>query len=82
MRPGPLIASHPRTNSMKDNLIEHLNAEIALNTVTDIPIALEWLKSTFFYVRVQRSPETYGSTRTLTPQRVQQAVAGAAAAAR
>ena len=31
---------------------EHLNAEIVLQTIRDVAMAIEWLKSTFLYVRV------------------------------
>lgn len=46
--------------SLHRNLIEHLNAEIVLHTITDVSIALEWLRSTFFYVRVKQNPKHYG----------------------
>lgn len=46
--------------SLHHNLIEHLNAEVVLHTITDVSIALEWLRSTFFYVRVKQNPQHYG----------------------
>ena len=46
--------------SLHRNLIEHLNAEIVLHTITDVTIALDWLHSTFFYIRVKQNPEHYG----------------------
>ncbi|KAK3889481.1 hypothetical protein Pcinc_006528 [Petrolisthes cinctipes] len=49
-----LIESH-----LHLHLVEHLNAEIVLGTVTDLAVAVEWLRSTFFYVRVQRNPCHY-----------------------
>ena len=36
-----------------------MNAEIVLHTITDIGIALEWLKSTFLYVRIRKNPSNY-----------------------
>jgi replicative superfamily II helicase len=36
-------------------LAEHLNAEIALETVRDIEDAMDWLEGTFYYVRANRS---------------------------
>ena len=48
------------TLSLHHNLIEHLNAEVVLNTISDVSIALEWLRSTFFYVRVKKNPKHYG----------------------
>ena len=46
--------------SLHHHLIEHLNAEIVLNTITDVSIALEWLKSTFLYIRILKNPTHYG----------------------
>ena len=36
------------------DLAVHLNAEIALGTVGDIEDAMDWLETTFYYVRAQR----------------------------
>ena len=36
-------------SSLADNLVEHLNAEIVLETITNVSEALNWLKSTFLY---------------------------------
>lgn len=41
------------------HLIEHMNAEIVLHTISDVGIALEWLKSTFLYVRILKNPSNY-----------------------
>jgi ATP-dependent DNA helicase HFM1/MER3 len=41
------------------NLIDHLNAEIGLGTVTSISTAKEWLTSTFLFVRLRANPEHY-----------------------
>lgn len=43
-------------------LAEHLNSEIVLQTITDLSIAVQWMKSTFFYVRASRDPTRYGIT--------------------
>ena len=54
---------------MHKNLIEHLNAEIVLQTITpDISEALEWLKSTYLYVRVTKDPKHYGVPTGLSGQ--------------
>ncbi|XP_022085821.1 probable ATP-dependent DNA helicase HFM1 [Acanthaster planci] len=47
-------------SSLHNHLIEHLNAEIVLHTISDISIALEWLKSTFLYIRIMKNPFHYG----------------------
>ncbi|KAM7220413.1 hypothetical protein V8F06_004192 [Rhypophila decipiens] len=44
------------------NLIEHLNSEISLNTITDIRKAKEWLAGTFLNVRLRRNPNHYNLT--------------------
>ncbi|KAK6344132.1 Sec63 [Orbilia brochopaga] len=41
------------------NLIEHLNAEIGLGTITDLESAKQWLRSTFFYIRMKANPAFY-----------------------
>ena len=40
-------------SQLKESLPEYLNAEIALKTVTDVSVAIAWLKGSFFYVRVR-----------------------------
>nr|XP_033772271.1 probable ATP-dependent DNA helicase HFM1 [Geotrypetes seraphini] len=47
-------------SSLHRHLIEHLNAEIVLHTITDVNIALEWIKSTFLYIRALKNPVHYG----------------------
>ncbi|KAK9719764.1 ATP-dependent DNA helicase MER3 [Basidiobolus ranarum] len=46
-------------SSLHENLIEHLNAEICLGTITSVEEAIKWLKSTFLYVRIKSNPEHY-----------------------
>ncbi|KAF1991793.1 P-loop containing nucleoside triphosphate hydrolase protein [Aulographum hederae CBS 113979] len=41
------------------NLIDHLNAEIGLGTVTDVESAKKWLNGTFLYVRLKKNPSHY-----------------------
>ncbi|KAK6516462.1 Sec63 [Arthrobotrys conoides] len=41
------------------NLIEHLNAEIGLGTITDLESAKQWLRSTFLYIRMKSNPAYY-----------------------
>lgn len=51
--------SDPLESCLHLNLIDHLNAEIGLGTVTDIESAIRWLRGTFFFVRLQRNPTYY-----------------------
>ncbi|KAK5119691.1 hypothetical protein LTR85_007267 [Meristemomyces frigidus] len=41
------------------NLIDHLNAEIGLGTITSASSAKKWLSGTFLYVRLKENPEHY-----------------------
>ncbi|KAM9324770.1 putative ATP-dependent DNA helicase HFM1 [Gastrophryne carolinensis] len=47
-------------SSLHRHLVEHLNAEIALHTIADGNIALEWIRSTFLYIRSLKNPSHYG----------------------
>lgn len=42
------------------NMIEHVNAEVALRTIQNFHTALEWVKTTFFWIRLQQCPRHYG----------------------
>lgn len=42
------------------HLTEHLNSEVVLGTISDLPVAMEWLTSTFFYLRAKKHPKHYG----------------------
>lgn len=44
---------------LHENIAEYLNAEIANRTIRDIPGALDWLKSTFLYIRALKNPTHY-----------------------
>ena len=46
-------------STLHRNLIEHLNAEIGLGTVSDLQSAKRWLASTFLNVRLQKNPGYY-----------------------
>lgn len=46
--------------SLHSNLIDQLNAEIGLGTITSISSATKWLESTFLCVRLRQNPEHYG----------------------
>ena len=41
-------------------LVDNLNAEISLGTVTSIPEAVQWLGYSYLYVRMKRNPINYG----------------------
>lgn len=54
-----VAGSEPLESRLHLNLIDHLNAEIGLGTVTDVKSATKWLAGTFFFVRLQRNPSHY-----------------------
>lgn len=52
-------------STLHQNLVDHLNAEICLGTIKDLPSANRWLTSTFLYVRLSKNSGHYkldGST--------------------
>ncbi|XP_065830814.1 probable ATP-dependent DNA helicase HFM1 isoform X2 [Oscarella lobularis] len=59
-------------SSLHKHLIEHLNAEIVLRTITDVSIALEWIKSTFLFIRVQKNPRHYGLRQELSKDELEE----------
>lgn len=50
----------PIESHLHKHLTEHLNSEIVLNTITNLSGAMEWIRSTFFYVRAIKNPINYG----------------------
>ena len=57
-------------SNLHRHLIEHLNAEIVLKTITDTNIATEWIKSTFFYIRILKNPKYYGLNFTYEKKKI------------
>ena len=39
------------------NLVETLNTEVSQKVITDTSQAINWLKSTFFFIRVRKNPK-------------------------
>ncbi|KAF0761666.1 putative ATP-dependent DNA helicase HFM1 [Aphis craccivora] len=52
-------------------LIEHMNAEIFLGTIYNVKDVMDWIRSTFLYVRACKSPQNYGMIKTLNVQEVE-----------
>ncbi|XP_022174599.1 probable ATP-dependent DNA helicase HFM1 isoform X2 [Myzus persicae] len=52
-------------------LIEHLNAEIFLGTIYNVTVAMNWIRSTFLYVRACKSPQNYGMIKNLNVQEIE-----------
>uniref|UniRef100_A0A1A8IMK3 DNA 3'-5' helicase n=1 Tax=Nothobranchius kuhntae TaxID=321403 RepID=A0A1A8IMK3_NOTKU len=52
-------------SSLHSHLVEHLNAEIVLQTISDVNMALDWIRSTYLYIRALKNPTHYGQSVTL-----------------
>ncbi|XP_024864995.1 probable ATP-dependent DNA helicase HFM1 [Kryptolebias marmoratus] len=52
-------------SSLHSHLVEHLNAEIVLQTISDVNMALDWIRSTFLYIRALKNPTHYGFSANL-----------------
>lgn len=55
------------SRDVESRLLQHvadvMNAEVYLNTVSDVGTAIAWLKSTFMYIRMLKNPLGYGLNR-------------------
>lgn len=54
-----LVGSETVESRMHDQLVRHLNAEIASGYVTDLDAAATWLHSTYLLTRIRHSPAKY-----------------------
>ncbi|XP_026813097.1 probable ATP-dependent DNA helicase HFM1 [Rhopalosiphum maidis] len=52
-------------------LTEHMNAEIFLGTIYNVKVVMDWIRSTFLYVRACKSPQNYGMIKTFNVQEVE-----------
>ncbi|ODA76273.1 hypothetical protein RJ55_08118 [Drechmeria coniospora] len=50
----------PIESRFSSKLVDNLNAEIALGTVTSIQDAVQWIGYSYLFVRMQKSPTSYG----------------------
>ncbi|KAL8706297.1 MAG: hypothetical protein Q9201_000616 [Fulgogasparrea decipioides] len=50
----------PIESKFSRKLVDNLNAEIALGTVTSVPEAVQWLGYSYLFVRMKQSPYVYG----------------------
>jgi len=57
-----LTSQIPIESQFSDRLIDHLNAEIVLGTVSNIKEATVWLSYTYMHVRSLQNPLVYGIT--------------------
>jgi len=50
----------PLESRLAEELDAHLVAEVALGTIHGLDDVMDWLETTFYYVRAQSAPEAYG----------------------
>ncbi|OZJ04536.1 hypothetical protein BZG36_03995 [Bifiguratus adelaidae] len=59
-----MTQQHPIESRFIENMVDNLNAEIALGTVTNVDEAVTWLSYTYLYVRMKKNPLVYGMDHT------------------
>lgn len=55
-----LLQQHPIESKLAAKLVDNLNAEISLGTVTNVEEGVQWLGYTYLYVRMKQNPFAYG----------------------
>lgn len=55
-----ITSQHPIESRFQERLIDNLNAEISLGTVTKVDEAVSWLSYTYLFVRMLKNPRVYG----------------------
>lgn len=55
-----LTRQNPIESQFIENLVDNLNAEICLGTITNVEEASQWLQETYLYVRMRTNPHAYG----------------------
>ncbi|KAJ1555242.1 hypothetical protein HK405_002907, partial [Cladochytrium tenue] len=55
-----MTLQHPIESRFAENLVDNLNAEIAVGTVTNVEEAIKWLGYTYLFVRMRKNPFHYG----------------------
>lgn len=63
-------------SNLHKHLNEHLNSEVVLRTVTDLGIAMQWLTSTFLYIRAKKNPKHYGLNTGLSIDQIDKKLLG------
>ena len=55
-----ITSAHPIESSFLGGLIDALNAEVSLGSVSSVPDGISWLGYTYLYTRMKRAPLVYG----------------------
>ena len=59
---GLITNQVPIESNFLASIVDNLNAEIVLGTVSNVAEACRWLSYTYLYVRMGRNPLAYGVT--------------------
>lgn len=54
-----LASKKPIESTMHKTLVEHVNSEVVLGTIKDIPSVLDWAQSTLLWIRAKERPSFY-----------------------
>ncbi|KAM3165145.1 Antiviral helicase SLH1 [Lachancea thermotolerans] len=55
-----ITQQHPIESKLATKLVDNLNAEISLGSVTNVEEGIQWLGYTYLYVRMRKNPFSYG----------------------
>ncbi|KAH0556380.1 hypothetical protein GP486_005698 [Trichoglossum hirsutum] len=55
-----ITQERPIESKFSSKIVDNLNAEISLGTVTSIQEAVQWVGDSYLFVRMKKSPHTYG----------------------
>ncbi|CDZ98858.1 sec63-domain-containing protein [Phaffia rhodozyma] len=61
-----ILSQHPIESQFVAGMIDSMNAEIALGTITDVGEAVQWMGYTYLFVRMKRNPFNYGMPHDVT----------------
>ncbi|AMD21955.1 HFR100Wp [Eremothecium sinecaudum] len=57
-----ITQQHPIESKLGSKIVDNLNAEISLGTVTNVEEGIKWLGYTYMFVRMKQNPFNYGLT--------------------
>ncbi|KAJ6262851.1 hypothetical protein Dda_1408 [Drechslerella dactyloides] len=55
-----ITQQHPIESRLTEKLVDNLNAEVSLGTVTSVDEGVQWLGYTYLFVRMKKNPMAYG----------------------
>ncbi|KAL2620883.1 hypothetical protein R1flu_001088 [Riccia fluitans] len=71
-----LSGSEPVESELLPCMAQYLNAEIVMMTVSDVGLALNWLKCSFLYIRLRKNPQRYGVQISLPGEQLEKHLKG------